>query len=293
MRVGAAITFDGSAQRTTRAVPAVAQLVEDVGLDSMWAPEHVVTFERYKPAFPYANDGVPPFSPREGKEECLTVLTAAAAVTSRIRLGTCVLILPQRNPVILAKQAISIDNLSAGRFTLGIGVGWAEEEFDAVSVPFDRRGARADEYILAMRALWAAAELATYEGEYVRFKEAVMLPKPVQTPGVPIMVGGQSKAALRRAATLGDAWLCGPVADEALGAAVREADAACEQHGRDPGTLDRLSMTYASGLDALRHAIDRARACGLDEVLCILGVAGDPRDLRAGVEEIGAAARTA
>jgi len=168
--------------------------------------------------------------------EPLTVLGFAAACTSTIRLGTTVLIVPYRNPLVAAKVLSTLDVLSGGRVTVGLGVGWTEDEFKALGVPFKERGALSDEYIAVLKMLWTQDKPA-FHGQYVHFDHIAFEPKPVQKPHIPIWIGGNSKRAIRRAVALGDGWhptrpLVGDV--KAGVAYLREV---CAQRGRDPSSL--------------------------------------------------------
>jgi probable F420-dependent oxidoreductase len=179
-----------------QAAAEVAALAERLGYDSLWAGEHVVV-----PA-----PRVPP-SPMEPEEPILDPLVALAhlaAHTQRIRLGTGIIILPQRNPLVLAKQVASLDVLSGGRLILGVGVGYLEPEMQAIGVPMEGRGSRADEYLAAMRALWEQ-DAPAHQGEHVRFENVDAHPRPVQRP-LPVVVGGHTRAAHRRAARDADGW---------------------------------------------------------------------------------------
>ena len=183
-----------------------AQVAEDAGFASIWVPEHVVFFEEYEASYPYSESGRPPMTTDSGMLEPLNLLSFIAAHTQRIRLGTGVFLLPQRNPVYTAKEATTVDVLSNGRLDLGIGVGWLREEFQAVGVPFEKRGVRCDEYIEVIRRLWSGDEVE-FSGDYYQLRPCVQSPRPVQRPHPPILVGGVSPPALRRAATLGDGWV--------------------------------------------------------------------------------------
>ena len=174
----------------------VAELAERLGYDSLWAGEHVVV--------PSPRVDPSPMEPDEPILDPLVALAHVAAHTERIRLGTGVIILPQRNPVVLAKQVASLDVLCGGRLILGLGVAYLEPEMRAIGVPMERRGARADEYLAAMRALWEE-EAPAYEGRHVRFEGVDAHPRPVQTP-LPVVVGGHSRAAHRRAVRHADGW---------------------------------------------------------------------------------------
>ncbi len=182
------------------------QTAESVGYASLWASEHVVFFEDYSPSYPYSDSGRPPMSTETGIMEPLNFLSFVAAKTKRIRLGTGVLLLPQRNPVYTAKQVSTLDILSGGRLDLGIGVGWLREEMQAVDVPFEERGARCDEYIEILRRLWTD-RMAEFSGRFYELPACAQQPHPVQKPHPPILIGGTSKPAIRRAARLGDGWV--------------------------------------------------------------------------------------
>jgi probable F420-dependent oxidoreductase len=219
-----------------------ARAAEDAGFESIWVFEHAVIPAGYDSRYPYNAEG------RIGIEDedlpdPLALLAFLAGVTNRLALGTGVLILPQRSPVLCAKECATVDALSAGRLQLGIGVGWLREEAEAVGTRFEDRGKRTDEYVEAMRALWREGE-ATFHGDYVHYDQAKSYPKPVQADGIPIHVGGHSAAASRRAGRLGDGWF--PIgldgADfeqqrDVMCAAAREA-------GRDPGAIE---ITYNRG----------------------------------------------
>ena len=171
----------------------------------MWVAEHVVLFDDYRSAYPYAANGRIPAPPESGMLEPFTALAFLAAVTKTLRLGTGICLLPQRNPVYTAKEAANVDFLSGGRLDLGIGVGWLAEEFRAVAAPFEHRGARCRSYVEVMRALWCDA-VSEYKDEFYELPACRMYPKPVQRPHPPLHFGGESDAALRRVADLGQGW---------------------------------------------------------------------------------------
>ncbi|GAB3984624.1 LLM class F420-dependent oxidoreductase [Actinoallomurus acanthiterrae] len=175
----------------------LARRAEELGYRSWWAGEHVVL---PSPRTPDA-----PMEPTDPILDPLVHLSYVAAVTERLELGTGIVILPQRNPVVLAKQVASLDVLSGGRLHLGVGAGYLEPEMTAVGVPFAERGARTDEYLDAMRALWTQ-EAPSYQGRYVAFDHVDAHPRPVRADGPRIVIGGHSPAAFRRAVARGDAW---------------------------------------------------------------------------------------
>lgn len=217
----------------TRAVELV-QAAEAAGFESAWTVEHTVIPRGYQSAYPYSNDGRLP-----GGEGDFTLpdpqiwMAYVAARTNTIKLATGILILPQHNPVICAKQVATLYHMSGGRVLLGIGVGWLREEFDALGVPFAERGARTEEYMHALRALWSM-DVPTYEGRFVRFREAFMRPKPVNGT-VPIIIGGHSRAAASRAGRLADGFFPARGASPELLAAVR---GSAEAAGRDPKSVE-------------------------------------------------------
>src|SRR5260221_1935148 len=182
----------------------LARLAEAAGFDSVLAVDHVVFPDNYTSTYPYSATGRLPVGRSGAFPDPLIWIAYAAAVTTRLRFLTGVIILPQRNPLLLAKQVATTDYISGGRFELGIGVGWLKEEFLAMGVPFERRGKRADEYIAAMRVLWAR-DAASFKGEFVTFDTVSCNPKPVRG-AVPILVGGHSEAAAKRAGRLADGF---------------------------------------------------------------------------------------
>jgi probable F420-dependent oxidoreductase len=204
MRIGIASSFGSSPRRDFGFVAEFAACAEELGFSTMYSPEHVVFFSSYRSKYPYSPDGSAPWGGPSDLYDPLFVCAAAALATTTLRFATSVLILPERPALLAAKEVMTLDHLSKGRFALGIGIGWSEEEYDALDMPWDHRGRRCDEYIEAMRAAWRD-DPASYHGRYVNFDDVVLRPRPVNG-GVPILVGGDSPAAMRRAARLGDGW---------------------------------------------------------------------------------------
>jgi probable F420-dependent oxidoreductase len=165
----------------------------------------VVLFDDYGSQYPYAADGRIPAPPENGLLEPFSSLSFLAANTSRIRLGTGICLLPQRNPVYTAKEAANLDFLSGGRLDLGIGVGWLAEEFRVVNVPFEHRGARTRSYVEVLKRLWCD-EVSEFKDEFYTLPACRMYPKPVQSPHPPLHFGGETDAALRRVADIGQGW---------------------------------------------------------------------------------------
>lgn len=180
-------------------------VLEECGVESIWAVEHVVVAEGYEPLYPYSADGRMPG--RRGivpMPDPLELLSFVAGATRRLRLGTAVVVAPLHSPVVLAKRAATLDLLSEGRLLLGLGIGWQKEEYAAVGVPYAERGQRLDDCIGAMRALWAASP-ATYEGRYVSFRQLHSLPRPAGG-SIPIVLGGNTDGAVSRAGRVADGW---------------------------------------------------------------------------------------
>lgn len=214
-----------------------AELVEELGCESLWTVEHVVIPESYSSVYPYDPTGRMHLTPAHDVPDPLHVLTYLAARTSRIRLGTAMLILPEHNPVILAKRLTTLDVLSGGRLIAGVGVGWLREEYEAVGVPFEDRGRRADEYLAAMKALWTQSP-ASYHGRFVSFSSVQVRPRPVRPAGIPIVVGGHGAAAARRAARFGDGLY--PLGVDLAGMAdlIDRVRIECARIGRDPAEIE-------------------------------------------------------
>ncbi len=212
MRIGISEVIFGEKGRELAFLRDTAVMVEELGFDSLWFPEHVVFFEHYESKYPYGEVGANEvFRKRKEKDNSglrgifdgPIAVVAAAAVTSKLRFGTFVTILPQRNPVVFAREIATVDHLSDGRYEFGVGVGWAREEYEACQTPFARRGDRMDDYLKAMKCLWTQ-EISEYSGEFVSFGPLLAYPKPLQYPHPPILVGGQSRRGIARAAELGN-----------------------------------------------------------------------------------------
>ena len=247
-------SYRGAAVATPEYAIGVAQAAEAMGVESMWVAEHVVVPASYESRYPYAADGRMPLSGDDPIPDPLDWLAFVAGATERLVLGTAILILPEHQPVILAKRLATIDVLSRGRLRAGVGVGWLREEAEAVGVPFDERGARTDEFIVAMRALWSD-EVASFEGRFVDFRSVKSRPRPTRPGGVPIVVGGHSRAAARRAGRLGDGFYpLGVDPDELAGLLeVMRKEAAAS--GRDAGTIQ--VMTHGpTDVEQARRLVD-------------------------------------
>ena len=275
MKVG--ITCGGIGAYASGAfIRASARLAEEAGLAHYWFAEHVVQFAEYPESrYPYA-DGSGQDLPEQGADAPLQFgddeipfsdvrnpivdpvigMTWAAAATSRLEVGTNIVILPQRNPVVLAKTLATLDAFSDGRVLLGVGVGWAKEEMDAVGVDFHKRGKRTDEAIAVMRALWTS-EASSFSGDFYRFQDAYSFPKPARAGGIPILIGGESDAAIRRVARIGDGWLPYNLPVEEAAGTIARLKQVTREVGRDPDALRIIKIVYSSAkLDDLKRYRD-------------------------------------
>jgi probable F420-dependent oxidoreductase len=233
---------------------AMATNADQCGIESIWSVEHVVIPDGYQSAYPYSENGKIPGSDDTDIPDPLIWLAYAAGITKEVRLATGILIVPQRNPVVLAKECATLDKLSNGRFDLGIGVGWLEEEFNALGLPFDDRGRRTDDYVAAMRALWTQ-DKAHHDGEFASFEGAIQRPQPIQPGGVPIVVGGHSKMAARRAGRLGDGFFPISATEEDLVGLLELMKETAAEHGRDG---DAITVTVGSW-SPRRDSIDKVK----------------------------------
>jgi len=220
---------------------ALAERAEAAGLESLWTYEHAIVPVDYASRYPYARSGKMPVTPETPFVDPLIALAFAAAKTSTIRLATGINILPQANPLSVAKQAASLDFLSGGRFTLGVGVGWLAEEFEAMGTPFARRGARFNDYLAAIRKVWTG-DVVEHDGEFVKWSGFKSYPLPAQRPGPPIVIGGTSDPAFRRVARHGDGWFAPNRHIDHLAEMMPRLRAACEAAGRDIAEVEITAM---------------------------------------------------
>jgi probable F420-dependent oxidoreductase len=241
-----------------------ARAAEEAGFESVWTVEHVVYPDDYASAYPYSADGRMPAVPATPIPDPLVWLAYVAAVTTTLRLATGILILPQRNPVVLAKELATLDHLSGGRVDLGIGVGWLEEEFDALGIPWARRGARTDEYVGAMRALWAS-DGASFEGDFASFTRVSSNPKPAQG-SIPIVVGGHSRAAAERAGRLGDGFFPGKGSPAELAELFDIVRQTAADHARDPTAIELTAGTAGIFGDDPAGAAQELAALGVSRI---------------------------
>lgn len=232
----------------------LAKTAEECGIESLWTVEHVVIPHNYQTPYPYKRDGKIPGGEEVAIPDPMIPLAYVAPITRRIRLATGVLILPQRHPLYVAKEVATLDLLSHGRVILGIGSGWLEEEFDALGLDFHSRGARTDEAIAAMRVLWRE-NTSTFHGKHFDFHDVKSFPKPAQTSGVPIHIGGHSPAAARRAGRFGDGFFPAITDVEKLKELFAIMRETAQKAGRDPASIE-LSSGGRADLDTISRLHD-------------------------------------
>jgi probable F420-dependent oxidoreductase len=241
---------------------ALAKGAEAAGFESVWTVEHVIYPEGYESTYPYDPSGKMAMDSSTSLPDPLLWLAFVAAATETLRLGTGILILPQRNPIVLAKEVATLDHLSGGRVELGIGVGWLREEFDALAIPWERRGARTDEHIEVMRALWDADHVA-HHGDLYSFDDISCNPKPTNGR-VPIHIGGHSRIAAERAGRLGDGFFPGTGDIAELVDIVRQT---AVDAGRDPASIEITYGNEALMGDAAADAVQELAEIGVDRVI--------------------------
>ena len=262
MKVG--LAFASSIGIDGGAAGEICRRAESAGFESVWGGEHVVLPDSIASKYPYTADGKIPAEPDTPIPDPLIWLAFAAAAAPTLRLGTCILIVPQRNPLVLAKELATLDQLSGGRVELGLGVGWLKEEFDALGVAWERRGARNDEYVAAMRALWAGPH-AEFHGEFVDFAPATCSPRPVNG-SIPVLVGGDSDAAIQRAVRIADGYFPGEGDVERLGALLERVRRAAEQAGRDPDSLE-INAIFGAQMGDPVAGVEQMAALGVGRIM--------------------------
>ena len=260
-------------------VAGVARAAEAAGFESLWGGEHVVLPDPQAPPSPMA--------PQDRILDPVIALTYCAAVTTRVRLGTGIIILPQRNPLVLAKELASLDALSAGRLIFGIGVGYLEPEFRALGAPFEQRGAVADEYLAAMQAIWSQARPA-YQGRFVSFADVQAHPQPVQRPHPPIVIGGRTAAAFRRAVQQGHGWYGFALDGEGTARALDGLREAGQRYPR-PAHLGELEISITPGRGAAVDlaGAERFAALGVHRLILMPSPKLDGAGLERFVEDVG------
>ena len=263
-------------------VRAVAITAERLGFSTIWAPEHVVLLEEYASKYPYSSGKFP--APADTSiADPFTTLAYAAACTSTIRLGTGICLVPEHNPLVLAKTVATVDRLSGGRFIFGVGVGWLAEEFQALGISFDRRAQRTREYIEVMRKLWTQRS-SSHQGEFVNFTSIMSYPKPVSEKGVPIWFGGESGPALRRVAEYGDGWLGFNLLPHQAAEKVKRIEELLRVNGRRRSDVHLAVSPYTNPIRA--DDLKRYRDAGVDEIALLSGWPGTEQEMVARLERM-------
>ncbi|GAA1942129.1 LLM class F420-dependent oxidoreductase [Nocardioides hwasunensis] len=292
-KLGISELFPGSGARSGRWSMDAAQLIEELGYDGVWLPEHVVFFPEYRSQYPYESGGAKEVHKTLGVHDPLVLAGSIAAATTTLRIGTYVFVVPQRNPIVTARQVASVDQLSGGRFQFGVGVGWSEEEYAALDVPFERRGERMNDYLAAIRALWSEEEISQHDGEFVSFEPLYCFPKPAQ-PRLPIIVGGNSRATLERIVAFGDGWAGYSRTHEDIKVFIDRLEPMMAAAGRDMSELSLKVGRRSKGATEKdweddRAYIEEALRIGIDEVVVSPRIGDEhyERDMRRYAEIVG------
>ena len=278
--------------RGARACVDLAVEAERLGFDSVWVTDHVVLPGERRARYPHNDTGEFPYRWDQDIHEPLVLMGAIAQATERVEIGTAVLVIPYRHPLTTAKMIATIDQLSEGRVVLGAGVGWLQDEFDALGLPpehFDHRGGVTVDYLRAMQRVWTSSEPAAHDGPYVRFDAVGAFPHPVRH--VPVWIGGKGDRPLRRAVELGDGYLAIASDPAQLGVEVERLRRIAEDAGRDPGELtvgliDGITLTdeprgpdrgpLAGTTEQVAEGLAAFAEAGLDHLVAGVRTAGDP-----------------
>ncbi len=258
---------------------AIARRAEELGFESLWIPEHIILPVKYRSPYPYSKDGRLPAPADVPLHDPLLALAYVAAITTRIKLATGIYVVPVRNAITTAKAVASLDVLSGGRFIFGVGIGWLEEEFEAVGMNFKDRALRTREYLELMKALWLESD-PVYRGRTVSIEGFKFMPKPVQRPHPPIVFGGNTEPSLKRAAKLADGWYGIAGSIDSLRADI----AKLREHERALGRKTPLELTASLRLGSpltVDH-VKRVADLGVERVL--IGAGPATRDALEGIE---------
>ena len=261
MKIGVAMAF--SQHTPPSFIRDAVQLVEEKGVHAIWVPEHVLFFPDYASTYPYSDSGRIPGDP-EGLLDPFTALTFIASCTERVRLGTGICLVPQRQPVYTAKMVADVDYLSGGRVDFGVGIGWLKEEFDNLGADFSKRAKLCDEYIDAMKALWSDG-VTEFSGPSVTLTPCHFNPKPVQKPHPPIYFGGESDAALKRVARQGDGWYGYDMSPTELATRLQALDAALDGAGRSRDDITLIVGPNRHPVTA--ETVPQYRDLGVDQLV--------------------------
>jgi probable F420-dependent oxidoreductase len=282
MKIGITAIGIGKAARPGT-IRAVAENAERLGFATLWAPEHVVLFDSHESKYPYRDDGS--FMARSDIDllDPFIGLTYAAAFSSRIRLATGICLVPEHNPLALAKVIASLDSLSGGRVALGVGIGWSSEEFAALGISFERRAQRTCEYLEVMRKLWGE-EKSSFNGEFVRFAGVRSFPKPIQGAKLPVIFGGESMPALRRVARLGNGWFGVKLNPEQAAAKIETLRSLMRDNGRDLKELEIIISPYENQVTA--EDLRAYHELGVAEFVPFVRLPGDDKKIPEALERV-------
>lgn len=265
------------------AILKTAEHAERLGVSTLWVGEHVVLFDRQDSKYPYAASGEFPLPGDADWLDPFITLTFAAAVTKKIRLATGICLVPEHNPVVLAKEVASLDRLSGGRFALGVGIGWSAEEFEALGISFERRAQRTREYIEVMRRLWSDGA-ASFHGEFVSFDAAKSFPKPARGAKLPIIFGGESGPALKRTADIGDGWFGFNVGPDEAAPLVGKLHAMLKANRRDPSEVEIIACPYTKKITA--DDLKTYGAAGVNELVILTTPPEDESQISGWIERL-------
>jgi len=265
MKIGVFATFM-SPIATPEMITNFGRRAEKIGLDSIWLGEHVVLFDEMEFPYPGSRDGKIPVPAGGGLLDTVATFGFLAGATSTIRLGSGICLVPQRNPIYTAKEFATLDWLTGGRMDFGIGVGWCKEEVLSCGYSWEDRGERCDEFLNLMKMLWTEP-VVNFEGKHIQVSGCRMDPKPVQKPHIPIIVGGHSKRAMRRAAEFGNGWYGFGINPEQTAAVLKDLDAALERAGRSRDDFEIVITPNVADADAIRAFQD----VGVDRLVMHLG----------------------
>ena len=260
-----------------------AETAERVGFSTLWVGEHAVLFDRQDSKYPYTPAGEFPLPGGADWLDPFITLTFASAVTKSIRLATGICLVPEHNPLILAKEVASLDRLARGRFALGVGIGWSAEEFAALGIPFERRAQRTREYIDVMRRLWSE-DATTFHGEFVNFDSAKSFPKPSRGAELPIIFGGESVPALRRTAEYGNGWFGFNLDPNEAIAKIKRLRELLGQNKRDPREIEIIVCPYTKKITA--DDVKKYAAAGVDELVILSSPPEDEARVTGWVERL-------
>ncbi|KPK13689.1 MAG: hypothetical protein AMJ62_14645 [Myxococcales bacterium SG8_38] len=286
MKVGI-VPINVGGPQTADEMIATAQHAESAGIESLWTFEHVIVPTAYESQYPYDRSGKMGISPQAWFVDPLISLAHVAAATRSIRLGTGVNILPQANPLLFAKQTASLDVLSGGRLMLGLGIGWLAEEYQAMGTPFERRGARFDDYLEAIKKVWTG-KVVEHEGEFLSWHGFMSHPTPSQKPHPPILMGGTTPQTLRRVVHSAQGWYAPSDSPSMLAAKLGELRQIAAEAGRPFESIDiTASWRPAKRPDALAEYED----LGVHRVVVLLGATGES-DPRKAIDRIASVVRS-